>query len=132
MTDAATDSQARKSTVLVGAVLLAFAAWNLYRGREVWVMALGGPGAALLLIGAASARASRAFFSVWMRLAAVLGYINSRILLSLMFYGVIAPHRFLMRAFGRDPLRRRGPAQDSYWVPRSKTRQEREKFERLF
>ena len=67
-----------------------------------------------------------------MAFAGVLGYINSRILLSLMFYLVIAPYSYAMRLFGRDILNRRGPQQGSYWSPRKKTRQPREQFERLF
>jgi hypothetical protein len=62
----------------------------------------------------------------------VLGYVNSRVLLTLMYYGVFTPYRLFSRLFGRDPLRRRGPAQESYWVERKRTRQEREQFERLF
>ena len=67
-----------------------------------------------------------------MAFAGVLGYINSRILLSLMFYLVIAPYGYVMRFFGRDILHRRGPRQDSYWIRRAKTRQPREQYERLF
>ena len=133
MTDpAATTALARKSTALVGGVLLALAAWNLYSERETWALALGGSGAALLLIAAASAAASRVFFSVWMRLAAVLGYVNSRVLLSVMYYCVMTPYGLLMRAFGRDPMERHEPGKQSYWISRAKTRQQRERFERLF
>ena len=111
---------------------MALAAWNLYRGRETLALALGGPGGLLVLVALVSASASRVFFWLWMRLAAVLGYINSRILLSAMLYLVITPYGLIMRAFGRDPLERRGRAKDSYWVPRTKTRQEKHGFERLF
>jgi hypothetical protein len=75
---------------------------------------------------------ARRFHIIWMRLAVALGYINSRVLLSLMFYLVFTPYGLLMRLFGRDPLRRRGARRESYWISRKVTRQTKEQFERLF
>jgi len=54
-------------------------------------------------------------FRGWMKLAHGLGWINTRLLLGLVFYGVIAPIGVIMRLFGHDPLRRRWqPDQQSY------------------
>ncbi len=66
------------------------------------------------------------------RLAAALGYVNSRVLLTLMYYLVFTPYGLVSRLSGRDPLRRRAGAGESYWVERKRTRQAREGFERLF
>ena len=54
----------------------------------------------------------------WMALARALGYINSRVLLPLTYYLVLTPLGFVLRLTGHDPLHRRRPPQDSYWVPR--------------
>lgn len=126
------DAQARKSALLVGGVFVAVAAWNVYQARPAVYWATGAVGALLWLIGAASTSASRAFHAGWMRLAAALGWINSRILLSLIFFGLLAPTGMIRRLLGRDPLDRRGPQRDSYWIPRRKKRQSREQFERQF
>jgi hypothetical protein len=67
-----------------------------------------------------------------MKVAVALGHVNSRVLLTLMYYLVFTPYGLLSRLFGRDPLRRRGPALESYWVERKQTRQAKEQFERLF
>jgi hypothetical protein len=67
-----------------------------------------------------------------MRLAVTLGWINSRILLGLMFYGVFAPYNLVGRLLRRDPLRRRAPPGETYWITRKHTRQTREQFERTF
>jgi Saxitoxin biosynthesis operon protein SxtJ len=76
--------------------------------------------------------AARAFHSSWMRFASALGYVNSRVLLTLVYYLALAPYGFISRLAGRDPLRRRGKGGESYWVRRKLTRQTREQFERLF
>lgn len=126
------NAQARKSALLVGGVLLAIAAWNVYQTRPMVYWIAGGLGGLLVLIGVASAAASRAFHTGWMRFAAVLGWINSRILLSVVFYGLLTPTGLVRRLLGRDPLDRRGPSRPSYWNPRTKTRQSKEQFERQF
>ena len=129
---AVTDAQARKSALLVAAVLSAIAAWNLYRGRTTVVIILGAVSAALVVAGLFVPAAARGFHNAWMRFAALLGHVNSRVLLTLMYYLVMTPYGLVSRLAGRDPLRRRGPRGGSYWVERKRTRQGREQFERLF
>ena len=128
----ATDGQARKSALLVAAVLLSVAAWNLYRGRTTVVVIFGTLGGVLLVVGLLIPPAARVFHTSWMGLAALLGHVNSRVLLTLMYYVAVTPYGLVSRLVGRDPLRRRAPRGESYWVERKRTRQERERFERLF
>ena len=129
---ALTDAQARKSALLVAAVLFAIAAWNLYRGRAAVVAVFGSSAALLVVAGLFVPAAARGFHHAWMRFAAVLGHVNSRILLTLMYYLVMTPYGLVSRLVGRDPLRRRGKGGESHWVERKHTRQGREQFERLF
>jgi hypothetical protein len=124
--------QARKTTLVVGAVLLPIAAWSLWRGRPLRAEVFGGIGSLLVLLALVAPRWTLPFHRAWMKLAAALGYVNSRILLGLMYYGVMTPMGLLMRLAGRDALRRRGKTSASYWIPRPRTRQDRRQFERLF
>jgi hypothetical protein len=127
-----TADQARKSALMVAGVLLLIALWNIYKDRPVVYFTLGGIAAILALIGLLWPRGAILFDRSWMFVAGVLGYINSRILLSIMFYGVIAPYGFVMRLFGRNTMNRRGPNSDTYWIPRKRTRQMAAGFERQF
>ncbi len=126
------NEQARKTALLVAAVLGLIAAWNLYRGRPTVVVVLGSISVALVLIGFLLPPVARAFHNAWMGLALVLGYVNSRILLFVMFYGLITPFGLVSRLVGRDVLNRRAKGRDSYWIPRERPKQTREGFERLF
>lgn len=124
--------QARKTAISVGAVLAAIGGWSLWRGHLLRAEILGGAGLLLVLVGLLAPRWALPFHLAWMKFAGVLGFVNSRILLSVMYYGVMTPAGFLMRMAGRDPLKRRRKSAGSYWIPRPKTRQDREQFERLF
>ena len=127
-----TNAQARKSVLIVAIVLLLLAAWNFYRGRITVAEVLGGISVFLILMAALVPAAARGFHVLWMKLAGVLGYVNSRILLSLVFYLLFFPYNILARVIGRDPLNRRKQGSESYWIPRKVTRQTKEQFERLF
>ena len=126
-----TNQQARKTALIVSGVLLLLAAWNYHRGRMNAVAFLGIAGLALLLTSFVPPLA-RGFHVAWMKLAGVLGYINSRVLLFLLFYFAITPYGLMSRLFRRDPLNRRGKAKSSYWIPRKTSKQTREQFERSF
>jgi len=67
-----------------------------------WVMAL-----VLMLWGQLLPATLRLPYRGWMRLALLLGWLNSMLLLSSMFICVISPAGILMRLFGYDPLRLR-------------------------
>ncbi len=127
-----TNAQARKTALVVAIVLVLLAGWNVYRGRIPTAAILGGFGTLLTLTGLFLPVAARGFHRFWMGIAGVLGYINSRILLTLLYYGLLTPYGFISRLVGRDPLVRRGPNRNTYWIKRENTRQTREQFERLF
>jgi hypothetical protein len=127
-----TDAQARKTALLVGGVLLLIAAWNVHRGRMTIVWVFGGLGALLVVAGLVVTPVARAFHTGWMKFAVALGYVNSRVLLTILFYGVFVPYGFLSRLTGRDPLGRRKVGRETYWTTRKATRQSAEQFERLF
>jgi len=126
------NKQARNTALLVSGVLLLLAAWNYHRGRLNVFAFLGIAGLALLLTGLFVPALARRFHVAWMKLAGILGYINSRVLLFLLFYLAITPYGLISRLFRRDPLTRRGAAKSSYWIPRKTSKQTREQFERSF
>jgi hypothetical protein len=96
------------------------------------VIVLGGSAFALVLMALLLPALARRFHVGWMKLAGALGYVNSRVLLSLVFYLLFVPYSLVARLIGRDPLNRRKRGRASYWIPRETTKQAKEQFERLF
>ena len=86
----------------------------------------------LILIAFFMPTAAKLFHRLWYRLAFALGWVNSRILLTIIYFLMFLPYGILSRLFGRDPLNIRGSRRESYWHKREKTRQTPEQFERLF
>ena len=75
---------------------------------------------AVIFAGAALTRPSilRPVLRTWMAIGHVLGRINTRILMFLVFALMFVPIGALRRVFGEDPMRRRyNPAAASYRVP---------------
>lgn len=86
--------------------------WDLAWPRWPWFVAV-----VFVLWAAIWPTGLRIVYSPWMKLAHVLGWINTRLILGLVFYGLMAPIGLVMRLFGYDPLRRRWePTRDSYRI----------------
>ncbi len=51
---------------------------------------------------------------LWMRLGGVLGWVNTRIILSAIFFALFTPIGLLLRLFGKDRLQLHRVAADSY------------------
>ena len=107
----------RSFGVSVGAVLVVIALILWWRGRVGRAEILGGIGAVLMFFGAVRPQLLKWPSAVWWKLAMVLGYVNSRVILTLAFAIVLTPLGLLWRLIGRDPLamrRRNWPGWSPY------------------
>jgi hypothetical protein len=99
--------------VSAGFIVVAALQWRRGAAEWVWVTLLAI--AAVLLLAAAVAPALlRPVYRVWMRVGEALGWINTRILLTLVFFLVVAPIGLVMRLLGRSPIAT--GRKDSYWT----------------
>lgn len=58
----------------------------------------------------------RPIYDAWMRFARVLGWVNTRLILAVVFFTMFVAYRFLLLLFRKDPLRRKlDPDAPSYW-----------------
>ncbi len=103
------------TVVIVVALFGLLLPWLFDRGWPVWPWLL----ATVLATWAWLAPASLApVYRGWMRFGHVLGWINTRIILGLMFYTVFLAVGLLLRLLGKDPMHRRlDAAAASYRTP---------------
>jgi Saxitoxin biosynthesis operon protein SxtJ len=97
----------RSFGISVGAVLCAIALLLVWRGRTGRAEIVGAIGVVLLVLGYLQPRWLKYPSDVWWALAGVLGWVNARILLSLLFFLVLTPVSLVWRLTGKDPLARR-------------------------
>ena len=113
-------SQLRSFGLIVGAGFAIIALWRvIFRGEDprMWALILSG---VLVVTALVAPGLLKPFCRIWMKIGETLGWINSRILLSVVYYLVILPIGLIRRVAGSDPMRRRvDPSAATYRVPRS-------------
>jgi hypothetical protein len=81
-------------------------------------------------------RALLPLYKVWMVIGGFLGFVNTHILLGLVFYVVFTPLGLAMRLFRSDPLERSFPREsnsaETYWNRRETPLLPKEHYERQF
>lgn len=71
-------------------------------------------------------------YEAWMKFAHALGWVNTRIILSIVYFLIFTPLALIFRLIGKDPLERRFEAVDSYWNKREAKEFRREDYRRQF
>ena len=85
---------------------------------QEWLLYLaGGVGVLSLMIPAAG----KGIVWLWFKIALVLGWINSRILLSIVFYVFLFPIALLFKLSSKNPLQLKKDAETSLWHERRHT-----------
>lgn len=123
----------REFGLIVGGVFAMLSGWWLYRGKfssvAPFTMSLG---AALILLGILLPRALVWPNKAWMALAEVLAFVSTRIILGLVFFGIVTPIGVVKRWFGWDPLQRRAARGESYWQPYAPRQRDPKHYEKMF
>ena len=123
----------REFGLIVGGAFTLLSAWWVYRERFPFVALLTLTlGLLLVLLGLLFPRVLFYPNKIWMTLAAVLGYISTRIILGIVFFLLITPIGFVKRLFGWDPLQRRAEPRDTDWRPYSTRQRDRRHFEKMY
>jgi hypothetical protein len=130
MKETISQKQLREFGLLVGfgfPILIGWLLPSLF-GHEfrAWTLWLGIPG---LILGLTAPRLLHYPYKGWMALGHTLGWVNSHIILGLVYILVLQPIAYTMRLTGYDPLRRRRKEEDSY---REKRQDHRTDLTRIF
>jgi hypothetical protein len=101
-------------TVLIGAGAIGALLWFWSRAPTAALIAWSA-GAALGLPGLTGTRVALPGYWLWMGVAFAFGSVMGRVLLGLVWYGMITPMGLAMRLFGRDRLELRRRDAATWW-----------------
>ncbi len=112
---------------LIGAAMR-FVGHHPQRAFWTWIAA-----GAFLVLGLAAPRTLRGMHRVWMGLAFVLGWFVSRIILSVIFFGIITPIGVVMKIAGKDVLSEKIDRNAAtYWITRDPAAEDPKRCEKPF
>ena len=121
----------RSFGVSVGIVLCVIGAILWWRGHLIRAEVVAGIGAFLLIFGLTYPPLLKYPSAAWWRFAMALGYVNARVLLTVLFAIVLVPIAFVWRLTGKDPLTRRRGSWTG-WSPYPARYRDRKHYERMF
>jgi len=123
MRETVSKKQLREFGLLIGFGLPVLIGWLIpsFFGHEFrsWTLWVGIP---VLILGLMAPRLLHYPYKVWMVLGHALGWVNSHIILGLVFIVVLQPIAYVMRLTGYDPLRRRRKDEITYRENRQENR----------
>lgn len=123
----------REFGLIVGGVFVLLAGWWLYRGKFTSVAYVMLPlGGALIVLGLVLPRVLTYPNRAWMKLAEVLSFVMTRLILAVVFFLIVTPIGVVKRLFGWDPLSRRSGSSDSYWTTYSDRQRDPRHYEKMF
>ena len=96
----------RQFGLLIGGVFAVIGLWPIVFRSEsprLWAMILGG---LLIIWGVIVPQSLKQVHKGWMKVGHVLGTINTKIILGIIYYLLITPMGLVMRLMGKDPMHR--------------------------
>ncbi len=102
----AMDKELRRFGLLVGGIFGMIGAWPPVVRQEDprwWAVVVG---VLFMALGAVLPRSLRQIHHGWMQLGHIMGTINTKIILAVIYYALVTPMGLMMRLFGKDSMRR--------------------------
>ncbi len=122
----------RQFSWLVGGIflLIGAAGWYFDKGWFEIPLWVGGP---LVVVGTIVPILVKPFYYAWMTLAVVMGFVMTRVILTIFFVVVLCPVGFFFKLIGRDALHRKiDRSASSYWIEKSYPIPDRTRLEKFF
>ena len=125
-------SDLRKFGITGCVILLIIAGFLFWKEKESFQILLTF-GVTLCILGIAIPFILKPIYWVWMIFATILGWIMTRLILSLLFYTIVTPIGLILRVFGKQFLELRwDKSKESYWNFRTNDHLQKENYEKQF
>ena len=122
----------RKFGITVGIILLIIAGFLFWKEKESFRLLLA-VSTILIVLGILTPVVLKPIYQGWMIFATILGWVMTRVILSLLFYVILTPIGLILRLFGKQFLELRwDKSQTTYWNNRGNEQAVKENYEKQF
>ena len=122
----------RNFGLLMACVLLIVCGLLWWKSAAAWPWVLGAAGL-LAVMGLAMPALLKPIYKMWMIFAVIMGWVMTRVILTLVYYLVLTPIGLAGRVFGEQFLHlKRSKESATYWVRKEGPAREKSDYERQF
>lgn len=126
-------SDLKKFGLLIGGILILGSCYLFWKQQHAYAVAGFILGLLFVIFGFAWPFVLKPFQKTWMALAVVMGFVMSKIIMAVVFYGMVTPIGLAGRLGGKKFLDlKMDKAVASYWIERGQTKTEKSNYERQF
>ncbi|MFH0734911.1 MAG: SxtJ family membrane protein [bacterium] len=118
--------------LLIGGIIALIGAVSIFYNSPAF-MYLIPLGMVIMAIGFIAPVLLKPIYILWMIIAVLLGFVSTRVILSILFYLIITPMALIFKMIGKDPLNIKiDKTKTSYWEYRENKKYEKIETERQF
>ena len=126
-----TKKELRGFGITIGIIFLLITGFLFFKEKESFQIFLY-IGGFFIGLGLILPRILKPFYLIWMTFAVILGWVMTRLILSILFYSLITAIGFLARIFGKDFLNLNSTDYESYWNLRDRERELNQDYEKQY
>tara|TARA_X000000950_G_scaffold150705_1_gene185724 strand:+ start:3269 stop:3679 length:411 start_codon:yes stop_codon:yes gene_type:complete len=117
--------------VTIGFILLMIGAFLFIREKDscIYFFSIG---SILIIVGVITPVILKPIYKIWMIFAVIIGWIMTRVILSILFFSIITTIGIFTRLIGKDFLNLKSKNNESYWNIRNKEYELNQDYEKQF
>jgi len=115
----------------IGFILIIMGGFLLYKEKELFIY-FASIGSIFIGLGLIAPVALKPIYKIWMIFAVIIGWIMTRVILSVLFFSIITIIGIFTRLLGKDFLSLKTDNRESYWNIRNSEQELNQDFEKQF
>ena len=117
--------------VTIGFILLMISAFLFVREKDSFIYFFL-IGSILIILGVITPVILKPIYKIWMTFAVIIGWIMTRVILSVLFFSIITIIGIFTRLIGKDFLNLKSKNKESYWNIRNKEYELNQDYEKQY
>ena len=121
----------RSFSITIGIILFIISGLLIYYGKESYQL-IAIVASTFIVVGYVLPPLLKPMYLVWMTIAVILGWVMTRVILSIVFYFILTPISLITRLLSEDFLALKIIDSDSYWNHRDSDYEANQDYEKQF